>query len=203
MPSMRKLKEAMQKADAKKKMAIESGAEKTKLLPPDLAKSIIKACGIETKYLENQIEFCTGEIEKLDKNIQEIRAAVRESCETIPGKFPGRSRNTGESIKLGAALPILGKQKRNFETAISAYRGEIGTVKKVRRQAENGAVTGLLAVVASWRSDFVIGGLSPVIAKLGSSFQVCDAAGVPLESNQEGVSGGAGHPPELELELEL
>lgn len=202
MPSLRKLIEKIDDAAAKKKVHEEAEREKTKLLPKDLAKSIIKACDQEQKFLENQIEFCNGEIEKLTKHIQEIRAEVRESLTPIPGKIPGWSRKTGESIKIGAALPILERQKRTFEGAISGYRSEISTVKKVRRQAENGAVTGLLAVVASWRSDFVIGGLSPVIAKLGSSFTVCDAAGVPLEANQVGVSGGRGRPePVGELEL--
>ena len=202
MPSMRKLKKAIDDAAAKRKIHEDAAWEKTKFLPPDLGASIIRACGQEQKYLENEIEYCTLEIEKLDKNIQEIRAAVRDSCESIPGKFPGRSRKTGEAVKLGAVLPLLGRQKRQFEFAISAYRAEIGTVKKVRRQVEAGLITGLLAITASWRSDFVIGGLSPIIAKLGTVFTVSDAAGYALEPNQVGVSGGAGHlEPAGELEL--
>lgn len=143
-------------------------AEKTKLLPPDLAERIAEAADTERARLLARLDEINKGLDDLAGRIQEARRAEREAVIVVENPPLIRERLDGQKVEIQQRPTLIRGQKAieagrvtlylvNWRARLEAERADrwrqLAEVRQVRRCAEQGVVGAVLAIVRKWKAD--------------------------------------------------
>lgn len=164
-----------------------------RLLPAALQEQLLEACERERAAVLARIEQVDRDLELLEgrrlEALQAMRATIRPlaSPARTVRRLDGSTFERRGRVGVGVATPATAAANQALQRVLEdiaarkeerAYRlSELGQILRIENQTRAGAVSGLLAITATWRNRIDVGSFLPA-AKLGRSYS--DAAGNPL-----------------------
>jgi hypothetical protein len=173
---------------------------KERLLPPDMQGQLIEAADAERDRLLGRVAEIDAELVHVDGLLEEARAAEQAAYQVVT-PAPARVENWDGTIREILARPyaVRGKEavaagkrvaglleyRRRLEEERVGRLSQLGDVGRVRKQAQQGVVSGLLAIVAHWAA-------APAMWQFQEKEPRCDRFGNPLDASQVEALASAG-----------